>query len=117
MSVFNNRSAERVDAGPLGGEGFYIRERFADGVENLGSAVKLFARITVEPGTRMAYHQHVGDFEFYYILEGEGEYNDNGTPVPAKPGDVFKCNDGEWHAIRNTGDTNLVFVALIVATL
>ena len=65
----------------------------------------------------MGYHQHVGDFEIYYIVKGEGQYNDNGTIVPAKVGDVFRCADGEFHAIQNTGDEDLEFIALIVATL
>ena len=117
MAVFNDREVQKVNAADNGGKGFYLRERLADGVENLGPAVKTYAQITILPGTEMAYHQHVGDFEFYYILKGEGEYNDNGTVIPAKPGDVFKCNDGEWHAISNTGEEDLVFMALIVATL
>jgi quercetin dioxygenase-like cupin family protein len=113
MTAFNNRVSEVVEAALTGGEGQYLRERFAEG-EDLGKAVRTFAKITVKPGTRMGYHQHVGDFEIYYILEGEGEYNDNGNPVPARPGDVFLCRDGEWHSIKNVGDADLAFVALIV---
>lgn len=116
MTVFNNREAVKVDAAEMGGTGFYFRERLVEGEENLGKAVKTYARITVPPGSAMGYHQHVGDYEIYYILEGEGEYNDNGTPVPAHPGDVFKCNDGEYHSIKNVGDSDVVFIALIVAT-
>lgn len=116
MTAFLNRTAEVVEASLTGGEGQYLRERFADG-EALGNAVKTFAKITVKPGTRMGYHQHVGDFEFYYILEGHGKYNDNGTIVDCNPGDVFKCEDGGWHCIINDGDEDVSFVALIVKTI
>lgn len=114
MAVFNDREVTKVDAATKGGEGIYYREHLVQGEENLGPAIQMYARITVEPGTKMAYHQHVGDWEIYYILEGEGEYNDNGTIVPAHPGSVFRCADGDWHAITNTGDTNLSFMALIM---
>ena len=116
MTAFLNREVAKVEAATTGGEGVYYREKFADG-EDLGNAVKTFAKITVTPGTRMGYHQHVGDFEFYYILKGEGKYNDNGEIVPCKPGDVFKCADGDWHCIINDGDEDLEFVALIVKTV
>lgn len=116
MAVLNNREIATVDASTNGGTGTYHREPLAVG-DDLGPGIKTFARITVEPGTVMGYHQHVGDFELYYILEGEGEYNDNGTLVPARVGDVFRCADGEWHTIKNTGDKDLVFIALIPYTL
>jgi quercetin dioxygenase-like cupin family protein len=114
MAILNDRVSAKIDATEMGGVGFYFRERLAEGPENLGAAVKTYARITVPAGSAMGYHQHVGDFEIYYILEGEGEYNDNGNPVPARPGDVFLCRDGEWHSIKNVGDADLAFVALIV---
>ena len=116
MAAFNNRVSTEVNAETNGGEGLYLREPFAEG-EDLGNAVKAFAKITVKPHSRMGYHQHVGDFEFYYILKGEGHYNDNGTVVPCKPGDVFKCPDGEFHCIINDSDEELEFIALIVKTI
>jgi mannose-6-phosphate isomerase-like protein (cupin superfamily) len=116
MTAFNNRTIEEANAATSGGEGIYYRERFAEG-EALGNAISTFARIIVPAGTRMGYHQHVGDFEFYYILKGEGEYNDNGTIVPCKPGDVFKCEDGGWHCIINNGSEDIEFVALIVKSV
>lgn len=115
MTAFNNRTIVEVDASANGGKGIFLRERFAE-VEDLGKHVTNFARITVLPGTEMGYHQHVGDFEFYYFLEGEGQYCDNGTWVDVKPGDVYKCNDGEWHCVKNPNDTDLVFIALISNT-
>lgn len=116
MTAFNDRKPEVIDAATIGGQGYYHRDRFAD-AEALGGVVETFAKITLEPHTVMGYHQHQGNFEFYYILKGEGKYNDNGTVVPCKPGDVFKCPDGEYHGIENTGDDILEFVALIVKSV
>ena len=115
MTAFLNREPAVVDASTTGGEGVYIRDKFADD-EALGAGINMFGKITVKPGTRMGYHQHVGDYEFYYILKGEGHYNDNGTIVPCKPGDVFKCEDGGWHCIINDSDEDIEFVALIAKT-
>lgn len=117
MAVIVDREIAQVDAANNGGEGFFTRERIADGVDQLGPSIKTYAKIIVPPGTRMGYHQHNGDFEIYYVVKGQGIYNDNGVEVPAKPGDVFRCADGEFHAIQNTGEEDLEFIALIVATL
>lgn len=116
MTAFNNRTIVKVDAATQGGKGFFLRERFAEGEEWLTKNVTNFARITVLPGCEMAYHQHVGDFEFYYFLEGEGQYNDNGTWIDVKPGDVYRCADGDWHSVRNNTDKDLVFIALIIVS-
>ncbi|MGI6591482.1 MAG: cupin domain-containing protein [Eggerthellaceae bacterium] len=96
--------------------GYFFRERIADGTDALGPMVKTYAKITVPPHTTMSYHQHVGDFEIYYILQGEGMYRDNDEEYPIKPGDVLRCADGDFHGIGNTGDQDLAFIALIVAT-
>ena len=49
-----------------------------------------------------------------YILSGEGSYNDGEKSYPVKAGDVTFCPDGTGHALDNTGDTDLVFMALII---
>ena len=117
MTAFNNRVVEEIDSAlTTGGQGMYLRERFVEG-EDLGNAITNYSKITVKKGTRMGYHQHVGDFEFYYILSGEGHYNDNGTIVECKPDDFFKCADGESHAILADGDSDIEFIALIVKTI
>ena len=41
-------------------------------------------------------------------------YDDNGKKYPVKAGDVTFCCDGNGHALDNTGDTDLVFMALII---
>lgn len=62
----------------------------------------------------LGYHEHHGESETYYILTGEGNYDDNGRIRPVKAGDVTFTPDGCGHALTNTGDTDLVFMALII---
>ena len=50
----------------------------------------------------------------YYVLSGEGEYDDNGVIVPVKAGDVTFCKNGEGHGLTNTGKEDLVFNAMII---
>ncbi len=40
--------------------------------------------MTLEPGCSLGYHEHHGESETYYIIQGQGEYNDNGKYRPVK---------------------------------
>ena len=77
---------------------------------------RLFNIGTLKPGCAVGNHKHNGEIEIYYILEGEGLYNDNGVEATVKAGDVTVCNDGESHGLLNTGATDLKMVALILFT-
>lgn len=96
-----------------GGAGYIIREPLITD-EQRGEHCKMFNRIVVPAGSEIGYHEHHGDTETYYILEGSGIYMDNDVEMPLEAGDVFFCKDGEGHGIRNTGDGDIVFVALIL---
>lgn len=74
----------------------------------------LFAEITMEPGSVIDYHEHHGENETYYILSGQGSYNDNGTIRPVTAGDVTFTPDHHGHGLENTGETELTFIALIL---
>ena len=71
-------------------------------------------RYAVEQGAAFGWHVHDGDSETYYILRGEGEYNDNGTLLTVGAGDVTFVASGEGHSLRNTGEGDLEFIALIL---
>ena len=75
---------------------------------------RLFARNIIKPGSSIGFHQHVGDFETYYILSGEGVVDDNGVKVAVSAGDVVYTNVGESHSIENTGSVDLEIIALIL---
>jgi len=75
--------------------------------------VRLYSLIQLKPGEEVEYHMHVGESESFFILSGQGIYNDNGNKVEVTPGMVTLTPSGEGHSIKNTGEDMLVFVALI----
>ncbi len=77
--------------------------------------IKAFALVQIKPGEAVDYHMHIGESETYFILSGQGSYNDNGNKIEVAPGMVTLTPSGQGHAIRNTGDEMLVFIALVVA--
>lgn len=75
---------------------------------------RLFARFIIEPGDSIGYHIHENEQEVYYLLKGQGLYNNNGKEIVLKEGDTALCKNGEGHSIKNTGEGDLEFIALIV---
>ncbi|MBE6995131.1 MAG: cupin domain-containing protein [Ruminococcaceae bacterium] len=75
---------------------------------------RMFAHVTLEPGRSIGYHIHEKETEFYYILKGEGVFNDNGTEVIVRPGDICATAHGEHHGMENRSAENLEMIALIV---
>ena len=84
------------------------------GKKELNGKCGLYSEVTIEPGCSLGYHEHHGESETYYILSGKGDYNDNGTVRPVKAGDITYTPNGCGHGLENTGDENLVFMALII---
>ena len=77
---------------------------------------RTFSVNTLKPGHSVGVHTHKGDFEVYYILQGEGLYHDNGTDVRIKAGDTAYVWDGQSHGLINDGSEDLVMIALILFT-
>jgi mannose-6-phosphate isomerase-like protein (cupin superfamily) len=77
---------------------------------------KIFARVALRPGSMAPLHKHEGTFEAFYFLAGKGLVDDNGTLTEVKVGDVVFTNDGESHSIKNIGETDLEYIALVVNT-
>ena len=75
--------------------------------------LRLFSRIALPAGASIGYHIHENEEEFFYVLSGCGEMDDNGVPVPLKAGDATVTRSGEGHALRNTGVEPLEVLAVI----
>ncbi|MBB5143525.1 cupin domain-containing protein [Desulfovibrio intestinalis] len=84
-----------------------------DGLADKG---RLFSHVHLKPGCAVGSHKHSGEMEIYYVLKGQGTYNDNGTDMQVKAGDVTVCNDGEVHGILNSGTDDMEMIALILFT-
>ena len=96
------------------GNGHVIIKELLD-EQQLNGKCGLYAEVTLEPGCSLGFHMHYGESETYYIITGEGEYNDNGTSWRhVKAGDITFTSDGRGHGLANTGNTDLVFMALII---
>ena len=96
-----------------GGKGEVIINHIL-GEKELNGKCGLYAEVILKPGCTLGYHEHHGESETYYILTGEGNYNDNGTIRPVKAGDITFTPDGKGHGLDNTGDSDLKFMALII---
>jgi mannose-6-phosphate isomerase-like protein (cupin superfamily) len=96
-----------------GGKGFITVKKLLD-EKQLNGKCGLFGHVTIEPGNSLGYHEHHNESETYYILAGEGEYNDNGTLRTVKAGDITFTPDNHGHGIENKGTENLEFMALII---
>ena len=96
-----------------GGDGDVIITHIL-GEKELKDKCNLYARVTINPGSSLGYHEHHNEAETYYILSGEAEYNDNGTTRTVKAGDVTYTPDGCGHALKPIGNEPVVFMALII---
>ena len=96
-----------------GGDGVVVIEQLLT-ADELYEKGRLFARIILEPGCSIGHHVHEGEMESYHIIAGEAEVNDNGEVVRVNAGDTVLTKSGEGHSIKNTGNTTLEFIALIL---
>lgn len=112
MTTAKERTVQRVEHAN-GGAGHLLKEMLLD-QEEMGAGCRMFARVVLEAGCELGYHEHHGETETYYILQGRGLYSDNGTELVVEPGDVTFCRDGYGHGMKNAGDEDLIFIALIL---
>ena len=75
---------------------------------------RLFAPVKVNPVCSIGYHTHEHETEFYYIIKGEGVFNDNGKEIVVRPGDICATGYGEVHGLENRGTEPVELIALIV---
>ena len=78
---------------------------------------RVFSKVVIPAGSSIGYHQHSGEFEAYYVLEGKGLLRDVEEVTELNVGDMNLCPDGSFHGIENAGDADLVLMALIMNQL
>ena len=71
-----------------GGKGHVIMKHLLGREKSLTENAACGAEITLEPGCEIGYHQHLNESETYYIISGQGVYNDNGTTRTVSAGDI-----------------------------
>jgi len=82
--------------------------------EHLNDHGRLYARITIDPGCSIKWHEHEGEMESFYVLEGECVFDDNGVECPAKPGDLLYTPHGSGHAVHNRSNAPVDVMALVI---
>lgn len=81
--------------------------------DEMHGAGRLCAITEIPPHASIGRHTHTGDYEVYYILQGIAQVNDSGSEEILEEGDMMCCNDGGYHAIKNIGETDLKYLAVI----
>ena len=69
------------------------------------------ARARVEPGVTTALHALEAD-EIYYILEGQGIAEVDGSKTEVGPNDLVVIEKRKTQRITNTGDADLIFLCI-----
>ena len=80
----------------------------------LKGKTRLFARLTLQPGSSIGWHVHEGEEEIFYILSGEATVTDGDAVSAAGPGDAIVTGGGSGHAIEFTGSRPLQLMAAIL---
>jgi mannose-6-phosphate isomerase-like protein (cupin superfamily) len=89
-------------------DGVFMKHFFGKD-ETEGSLNNLEVRII--PGSCIAEHVHDNSGEFFYVINGHGEFLDESVWVPIKTGDAFKAPRGMKHAIKNNGNEDLCILS------
>lgn len=86
--------------------------------EKAMGAGSFFGRASMPPGASIGYHEQKcnpeGDYEIYYIISGKALVCYDGEEAVLGLGDLMLCPNGTWNGMKNVGDTDLEFLAMIL---
>ena len=95
------------------GEGVVtIKHLFQEG--DLQGKVRLTAKITLPVGASIGFHRHDQEEEIFYVVSGQGRFNDDGDWKTIQPGDAMVTGGGKGHSVANDGSQPLVLLAVIL---
>lgn len=111
----SNDMTSEIKTNMRGGSGPVTLTYLFQSDEFLGKA-RLCARITLEPGSSIGYHEHIDEDEIYFILQGQAVLSDSTIPDEQvlNAGDASITLGGQSHAIRNDGADRLELLAFIL---
>lgn len=75
---------------------------------------RLLSKIVIPIGASIGEHNHIDETEYYIIEDGKGVVVDNGIDIEVTKGDLVITRNGATHSIRNTGNTPLEMIAIII---
>lgn len=103
----STREAMRGGAGTVRIEHFWAKEE-------LKGKTRLCARLVLQPGTSIGFHEHVAEEEVFIVARGQGRVTDGDRKVLVNEGDTILTGDGAGHAVEAVGDEALELIAIIV---
>lgn len=96
-----------------GGDNSVFFNDFLTKEESYGAG-RVFAKLVLPPGSSIGVHEHHGEFEAIYVLDGQATITDGDEIVTLNPGDMNLCKDGAKHGMANKTDKDLTVIALII---
>lgn len=75
---------------------------------------RVFSKLVIPAGSSIGPHEHHGEFEAFYVLEGTATVTDGDVVVEIHEGDMNLCAEGGRHGVKNNTDKDLVLMALIM---
>lgn len=87
---------------------------FFDEANELMSPTRLCAKLELEPGASIGFHEHDQEEEMFVVLAGQALIDDNGKEVQVGPGDTILTGNGAGHAVKSLGPDTLQMLAVIV---
>lgn len=107
MKIDSNKIPPVEMPGMNGGSG-KMESRFYS-----GSSLKLIYS-SLHPGCSIGEHRHERGEDINYVLSGSGVAECCGETETLEPGVWHICPSGGVHSIRNTGETELVLLTVVV---
>jgi mannose-6-phosphate isomerase-like protein (cupin superfamily) len=70
-------------------------------------------RAVLTPGSAIGFHTHDTNSEIIYVISGCGDVEYDDTVEKINPGECHYCPIGHSHSLKNNGEEDLVFFAVI----
>lgn len=94
-------------------------EGFAD-ISYLMKSEEKFSNVTfmgiveLAPKASIGFHEHINDSETYYIVQGQGLFEEKGCVEKAvESGDFCYIPKGSGHGLKNTGNDKMTILAIV----
>lgn len=74
-------------------------------------------RVRITPGAEISQHVHEHSAETFYVLAGEGVFDQESELVPCQAGSCGFAPAGTSHGVKNTGKEDLHLLAIFTPPL
>ena len=106
MLIRNYLKAEREKTEIHGGKGI-CENSMVFGPDDFEAPLRFLNYTVIPPKASFGLHTHGDDNEVYVVLEGTGEYTENGKTSIVTAGDIIVNARFAAHGIVNTGETDI----------